>query len=572
MPLNIELFSEIGLLVVIAALFSFLTRLLRQPLIIGYIATGLFVGPLFLNLIRSHDTIQLFGEIGISFLLFIVGLSLTPYVIKEFGKISLITGLGQVLITSLVGYFICLALGFSGLTSLYISAALAFSSTIIILKLISDKGDLEKLYAKISIGFLLVQDLIVIFLLFMIPLFAAGKGSPIEAGLMSLKGAAAIIIIFFISFIFLPKLNRFLSSSQELLFIFSIAWGIGLAALFKNIGFSLESGALIAGVALSALPSRHEISSRLIPLRDFFIILFFVFLGSQMIVSNLQQILIPALVLSALVLIGNPLILMIIMGIMGYRKKTSFQTGLTVAQISEFSLILIALGVKFGHLKPEILSLVTLVGLITISGSTYFIIYSEKIFNAISGYLGAFERKKIFEKEKRQKSYQFVLFGYNRIGFDFLELFKNTREGYLVIDYDPKVIDQLGRAGANSEYGDASDVCFLESINLQKIKMAVSTIPVLETNILILKQIKRQNPTAITMLVAHNIRDAIILYDKGADYVILPHFLGGQYASLLAKNLNFDRIRFKKLRQRHIAHLNLRESLDQNHPTIKRYL
>ncbi|MFH1385436.1 MAG: cation:proton antiporter [Patescibacteria group bacterium] len=571
MPLNIELFSEIGLLVVIAALVSFLTRLLRQPLIIGYIFTGLLVGPFFLNLIRSHDTFQLFSEIGISFLLFIVGLSLTPYVIKEFGKVSLIAGFGQVIITSFVGYFICLAMGFSILTSLYISMALAFSSTIIILKLISDKGDLEKLYAKISIGFLLVQDLIAIFLLFIIPLVSVGKDSLAKIGFLSLRGALAILIIFLISFFFLPKLNRFLSSSQELLFIFSIAWGIGLAALFKNIGFSLESGALIAGVALSALPSRHEISARLIPLRDFFIILFFIFLGSQMVVGNIQSLLIPGLILSALVLIGNPLILMIIMGILGYRKKTSFQTGLTVAQISEFSLILIVLGIKFNHLRPEILSLVTLVGLITISGSTYFILYSEKIFNIISRYLGVFERKKIFEKEKRKKDYEFILFGYNRIGFDFLETFKKMEKEFLVIDYNPQTIEQLDRIGANNEYGDASDICFLESLNFQKIKMAISTIPALETNILILERIKHQNPVTIAMMVAHNIRDAMILYDKGADYVILPHFLGGKYASLLVKNLHFDTERFKKLRQRHISHLYLRESLGQNHPTIKKY-
>lgn len=571
MELSIALFSEISLLVVIAALVAFLTRLLRQPLIIGHIATGLLVGPLFLNLIRSHDTVQLFSEIGISFLLFIVGLSLTPYVIKEFGRVSLITGVGQVFFTTLVGYFICLALGFSSITSIYISVALAFSSTIIILKLISDKGDLDKLYAKIAIGFLLIQDLIAILLLFIIPLLSSGQGSWLQIGLTSLKGLAAILIIFFIAFGFLPKINRFLARSQEFLFIFSIAWGIGLAALFKSLGFSLESGALIAGIALSALPSRHEISARLIPLRDFFIILFFIFLGSQMIVGSLQTILIPALALAALVLVGNPLILMIIMGILGYRKKTGFQTGLTVAQISEFSLILIALGVKLNHLRPEILSLVTLVGLITISGSTYFILYSEKIFNVISRYLGVFEKKGVFEKEKEEKNYQFILFGYNRLGFDFLEMFKKTEKKFLVVDYDPKTIEQLGRAGVDSEYGDASDICFLELLNFRGIKMAVSTIPTLETNILILEKIKSRNQTALVMLVAHHISDAMILYDKGADYVILPHFLGGKYASLLAKNLNFDPERFKKLRQRHIAHLSLRESLGQNHPLIKKY-
>ncbi|MFH1990265.1 MAG: cation:proton antiporter family protein [Patescibacteria group bacterium] len=571
MMVNLGIFAELSLLLAAAALISFITRLLKQPLIIGHIATGLLVGPLLLNLVRSHDTMQLFSEIGVAFLLFIVGLNLTPYVIKEFGKVALLTGVGQVLLTSVAGYFISLALGFSPLTSLYISVALTFSSTIIILKLISDKGDLEKLYAKISIGFLLIQDLIAVLLVFLIPFFSASESSWSQIALTITKGILLVIIIFFISFRFLPKINTFLAKSQEVIFLFSIAWGMGLAALFKTIGFSLESGALIAGIALSALPSRHEISARLTPLRDFFIVIFFVLLGSRLSFDGLQLILLPALIFSALVLIGNPLILMAIMGAMGYRKKTSFQTGLTVAQISEFSLILIVLGVSLNHLQPEILSLVTLVGLITIFGSTYFVLYSEKIFKVIERYLGIFERKGMFEEKKEKKNYRFILFGYNRIGFDFLEVFKKRGKNFLVVDHDPNVIEQLNQNKIDNEYGDAGDICFLELINFQDAQMVVSTIPLLETNILILEKVKKQNPSTAIMVVAHNIKDALNLYEKGATYVIMPHFLGGKYASFLAENFDFDAEKFSQLRKEHLTYISLRSSLGHDHPVIKRF-
>ena len=545
---------------------ALLMRILKQPLVVGHILTGLLVGPFVFGLIHSMETFNLFSEIGIAFLLFTVGLNLSPHIVREFGKVSLITGLGQVIFTSIIGYFICVWLGFTPIASFYMGVALAFSSTIIILKLITDKGDLDTLYAKISIGFLLVQDFIAILLLFGIPLIAPGNSSPLLVMLMFIKGLALVALVFTASHYVMPRLYRYLANSQEMLFLFSVAWGIGVAAIFKSFGFSLESGALLAGVALANLPARHEISSRLTPLRDFFIILFFILLGSQMKLIGAGSVIPAALILSLLVLIGNPLILMIIMASLGYRKKTSLQTGFTVAQISEFSLILIVLGMKFGHLDQRVLSVVTLVGLITIFGSTYLILYSDKIYRWLEPYLGIFERKVPTEHYNKNKAHTVVLFGSNRIGYDFMEKFKEHGYTFLVVDHNPETIEKLRQEGVDAEYGDAGDFDFLEALELNGVELAVSTIPDAETNLLINKAIKAHNPGAVVMVVAHRIKDALAHYDEGVDYVILPHFLGGKYASEIMIKLQKDENELSSIKKAHIDYLQFRVSLGHEHP------
>jgi Kef-type K+ transport system membrane component KefB/Trk K+ transport system NAD-binding subunit len=567
-----SLFTELGLLIGIAAGVSLLTRLLRQPLIIGYLVTGLIAGPFALNLITSTETLRLFSEIGVAILLFTVGLNLNPKVLKDYGNIALITGIGQVVFTAAAGFLICILLGFDIITSLYLSVALAFSSTIIILKLLSDKGDLEELYAKISIGFLLVQDLIAIILLFAIPLLSTGEGTVLDFarqfGLMTLIAAAALAV----SFLLFPRMNTRLARSLEFLFLFSIAWGIGVAALFRAAGLSLESGALIAGIGLSVLPSRHEISARLTPLRDFFLILFFVLLGSQMAIQSFEAIFVPALVLSLLVLIGNPLILMAIMGAMGYRRTTSIQTGFTVAQISEFSLILVALGVGLGQLREEILSLVTLVGLITIFGSTYLILYSNALAKRLAPYLKMFERRHPAEPEAHPKEYRIFLFGGNRIGFDFIKHFSKGRRGFVVVDHDPEVVTGLLRDGVEVLYGDAGNLDLLRELRVGNAELVISTVPNLDTNLLILEEARKGSSAVPVVAVAHSIHNALTLYEAGATYVILPHFLGGKHAASLVKEFAHDLATMKRIRREHIAHLKTRAARGHEHPALVRHL
>ncbi|MCX6792902.1 MAG: cation:proton antiporter [Candidatus Falkowbacteria bacterium] len=566
---DFTLFFELSIVIAIGVIIAIAMRLMRQPLIISYIITGLIVGPFVFNFIKSFETFNLFSEIGIAILLFTVGLNLTPNVIKQFGKVSAVAGIGQVIFAFSIIFSVCLMLGWTPIVAAYVAIALSFSSTIIILKLISDKKELESLYAKISVGFLLIQDIIALILLFSIPLLSTPDRSWLSILIMFCKGATLTFLVWLIAHKVLKPLNSFLSHSQELLFIFSVSWGFIIAALFKAAGFSLETGALVAGVALAVMPSRHEISARLVTLRDFFIVVFFIMLGAQMVLTGITAILPAAIILSLFVLIANPLILMTIMGIFGYRKRTSLKTALTVGQISEFSLILVALGVKLGHVDSKILSLVTLVALITIFFSTYMIQYSENIYKVLESFLSIFERKINREQKVIKYNYSVVLFGCSRIGSDFIEVFNKKKKKFLVVDYDPETVENLAASDMQVEYGDATDINFLESLNFKDLEIVISTIPTAESNVLILETVRRSNKKATIMMVSHSIKDALKLYSLGADYIILPHFLGGRYAADMLVKLDgqFGRRKFSGLKNRHLDYLQKKLNLGHEHPT-----
>jgi len=563
-------FIQFGLMILVVLGVSIIMRLLKQPLIIGYILSGILVGPFFLNLIQSSETINVFSEMGIAFLLFIVGLHLSPKVLKHVGKISLITGMGQIIFTSLIGYLIGKLLGFSIITSIYIAIALTFSSTIIIMKLLSDKDALEKLYGKISIGFLLVQDLVAILILIVVSSLASEAGASNILFSTIIRGVFLVAVLIPISYYILPRLSDFFAKSQELLFIFAISWGLGLSLLFLYAGFSIEVGALIAGVMLSISPYSFEISSKLKPLRDFFIISFFIILGSQMAFGDISHLIFPAVIFSLFILIGNPLIVIILMGALGYSKKTGFMAGLTVAQISEFSLILIALGVKIGHLNQEILSFVTMIGLLTIAGSTYLIIYSDAIFKKIRKSLTIFERKRVREKEIPKKNYHYILLGYNRIGFSVVKSFSKITRNFLIVDYNPEVVKELQKRGFDAIYGDVDDSEFLEGLRMDKASLIVSTIPEKETNQLILDILGRKKGGPIVLLTGRQIEDAIELYGAGADYVILPHFLGGEYTAKLIREAKSDHRIYQKEKQKELRILRERLEKGQEHPRIEK--
>ncbi len=558
-----DVFTEISIIIAITIIVSGALRILKQPLIIGYILTGILVGPSLLNLVGSSETMGVFAHIGIALLLFTVGLGLDPKVIKHIGKVSLITGIGQVVFTSVIGFFISIALGFSAIVSMYVAVALTFSSTIIIMKLLSDKGDTETLYGKIAVGFLLVQDVIVILVLMTVSSLVDGFSASSFAFDLIVKGIGVLGAIVLISSYILPRITQLIAKSQELLMLFSIGWCLVLASFTYYLGFSIEIGALIAGITLAMSPYRYEISAKMRPLRDFFIVLFFILLGSQMVFADISQYIVPILIFSVFILIGNPLIVMILMGLLGYSKRNGFLAGLTVAQISEFSLIFVSLGVTVGHIDSYILSIVTVIGFITIAGSTYLMLYADKIYSYISGYLGVFEKSgnKVDEQAHKQKgAHNIILFGHNRVGFDILKSLETMKKKFLVVDYNPDIIKKLAAQGIRCRYGDADDSELLDDLGLSKIKMAVSTIPNLETNLLLVSKIRKINPKAIIIVVSYQIDEALQLYESGATYVVLPHLLGGHYVSDLIKKHGLHVKEFAKIREKHIKHLHRRNS------------
>jgi len=567
-----SIFVELGVILVLASVVSIVLRALKQPLIIGYIVAGLIAGPYALGLIRSVETIQTLGELGIAFLLFIVGLNLSPSILKEVGFVSLITGLGQILFTAVAGFFVAQALGFGASAAFYIAIALTFSSTIIILKLLSDKDDLEKLYAKISIGFLLFQDIVAMILLIVISSLGSNPSEGIQGALWLVgKGIVLSAVFFLVTTRILPHISSFLARSQEMLFMFSIGWGLGVAALFYSFGLSVEVGALIAGMTLAVSPYHHEMSARMRPLRDFFLVLFFVFLGSQMTVGDIQMFFVPALVLSLFVVVGNPLIVMILMSAMGYRKRTAFLSGLTVAQISEFSLIIVALGVKTGHVGEGTLSLVTLVGIITIAVSTYLILYAEGLYRRLAPVLSVFERKLTREEKELKNKYDVILFGCNRIGYEFLDVLQREKLKTLVVDYNPQIVERLKAEKIHARYGDAEDLEFLDTLGIDKIKMIISSIPDPAVGDLILEKVKEKGATPIIILTAHDVDVARSLYERGASYVIMPHFLGATYASELVARIRFSEESFRYEKTKHLAYLETKKKLGHQHPPAERF-
>tara|TARA_Y100000310_G_C20703745_1_gene832633 strand:+ start:12209 stop:13909 length:1701 start_codon:yes stop_codon:yes gene_type:complete len=563
----VNLFFELSVVLIVATIISIIMRIIKQPIIIGYILTGIIVGPLFLNIVELSDVITSLSKIGIAFLLFVVGLNLNISTMKEVGKTSVIIGLAQVIFTVAFGYFISILLGFSQMNALYLGVALAFSSTIIIIKLLSDKNELDSLYGKISIGFLLIQDLIVLLVLMFISASEQGGTVPNMIISILIKGALLVLGLIIITNYVMPTVLNYMARSQELLFLFSVGWVLVLALILESLGFRIEIGALFAGISFAGSPYHYEISSRIKPLRDFFIILFFVMLGSSMTISSFSSIIVPAILLSIFVLIGNPIIVLIILGMLGYNKRTSFSAALTTAQISEFSLILILLAQEVGQVGHEIVSLVTVVGLITIGGSTYLILYNNKIYPYLAKMLSIFERDNAKSDNVIVKKPKIVLFGYNRIGYSLVKSFKKLKKSFVIIDYDPDVIRDLGGKKIACKYGDAGDTELLDQIAFSRIEMAISTIPDVESNLLIIKKIRAKKQNAIIVITAHQIEDAFKLYSAGADYVILPHFLGGEYASSMIEKLGINVKKFVKVKANHIEELKQRRRHGHEHPS-----
>lgn len=551
------IFIQLAVILFVAFLVSYVARLFKQPIIIGYILAGIVISPFLIKFGATTEVVDIFSKLGIAFLLFIVGLHMNPKVIKEIGVQSLLIGLAQIVLTFAAGFLVAFkVLNYSVVASSYVGIAIAFSSTIIIMKILSDKRHLESLYGKISIGILIIQDLVAIGVLMFISSFSQGSNLSSFALRALLSGTGLIVVLFLLGFFLLPRIMKSIAKSQEILFLFSICWCFVVAALFSYLGFSIEIGALVAGIILSLSPYSVEISSRIRPLRDFFLIIFFIILGLNIQFVNFQKVLVDALILSLIVLILKPIIIMFLMKSFRYTKRTNFLVGTSLAQISEFSLIILLMGTAIGHVSPEILHTLTLTLIITILFSTYMIVYSRKFYKKMAGVVSVFERKRVRKEKVLKKDYDAILFGYNRIGFSILNSLKKIKQKYLVVDFNPDTISNLEKFKIPCLYGDVDDPDLLNELPLNKIGLAVSTVPDFETNLLLIESIRMVNPKAIIIERASSIPDALELYKQGADYVLTPHFLGGEYVSDMIRQLKTDEKSYSKEREKHIKMLN----------------
>jgi Kef-type K+ transport system membrane component KefB len=545
-------FAELAAVVTVVVAITALMRALKQPLIIGYIIAGILMSPNILNLIQHTESVQMFAHIGVAFLLFMVWLSMSPNIVKDLGKASLLVWVGQFLFTVSISIIFSLWLWFDWLTSLYIAIALTFSSTIIVVKLLSDKWVLDELYGRIALWMGIVQSVIAMLILMVlgsIPVDAIAIDPLFFSIFLILKVFLVVLVATVCAKYILPRVLHTIAKSQEFLLLFAIGWCLFWAAGMDVLWFSTEIGALLAWLTLSALPYRFEISSRMKPLRDFFIVLFFVFLGSQLYFSDISAYIGPIIVFSLIVLIGNPLSVMALLWLLWYTKKTWVFTGFTVAQISEFSFILMWIWLSLWHIADiDIVSMITVVGLITIAWSSYYFMFSDAIYRKLKPYLSIFEKTRTKEPLLSKNKYDVIVFGNHRTGQSILKSLQKDGKRFLIVDYDPKVIRELESKGIPCMYGDASDIETLEELGLSKAKMIVSTVHDYEANALILQYAKKSKNDLVTILSANKVEEAEVLYTAGAHYVLVPHVIGGHHTAMMIEEYAYDASKYVKHR------------------------
>jgi Kef-type K+ transport system membrane component KefB len=521
---------ELAFILILATVFAFIAKILRQPLIPAYVLTGLIIGPLVLGFINNIDLINAFSEIGIAFLLFTAGLEISFNKIKEANlkKIAII-GTLQIIGVFLIALFAGNYFNLSSVQAAYIGIVLAFSSTMVVVKLLSDKGELVTLHGRLVLGILLLQDLVAI--LAIIVLTAGGFAFlPISMAIAKLLGI--VLFAFLLQKFVLNKLFKFAARSTELLFLSS------LAVLFLFVilthpevsGLSIVIGAFIAGVSLANSPFKIELESRISPLRDFFSILFFVALGMQIVFSGISANLGLFIFMIAIAILAKPVILTLLLRITGYRPKTSFLTAISLSQLSEFSLIIGVMGVGLGVLSGEIFSAVILATIITMAMTTYFIEYKEKLYLLFRKPLKALNflptRENLEYKNHKDKT--ILLVGAHRMGGVLLKKLLKHKEDLTVIDYNPEIINALIKKKVSCIYGDLASPDMLERVHSDKLKLVISTVPGCEEGLHLLKKLRKNNKKVQIILTSGRISEAERLYEAGADYVIMPKIIAGE--------------------------------------------
>lgn len=536
-----KLFLELSTIIIFATVLGILLKKLKQPVLLAYILSGIVLGASFLNVIAFKDAIAIFSDLGIAFLLFLVGINLDLRVLKEIGKSSIITGLAQVCAMTIAAFAVSSALGFSAVEAIYIAVALSFASTVIVVKLLSDKNELNALYAKLAVGILLLQDFMAMIVLIFISSYSMEASIGQQLANFAINIILFAIIVYAASKYLVSWIFNYIAKSQELLFLGAISWCMLLASAAMFFGFSKEIGAFLAGLLIATLPYSQDVVSKLRYLRDFFILLFFVALGANLVIGSSAGIIIPAIILSALVLLVNPLIVMLLMLRRGYSARTSLLSGTCLAQVSEFSLIIVALGQGFGHISKEITSLITLVAVITIMLSTYVIVNSRKIYGIVEKYIKPLQKHEFFEDSLasvKEKYYRMLFIGFGKTGKSILNhIDDKSKNDLLIVEFDPKIVKEAIKQGFNCIYGDAADSEMINFMIRHRPKIVVSTVADFETNRLIAKKLKASKVDSQIIMLAARRTEARKLSKEGVDFVLIPAAVAGKMIGTIINDL-----------------------------------
>ncbi len=591
----VNLILELGIVIILATFFGYIARAFNQPLIPAYIIAGIVIGPV-LGLVTNSDVITSMSEIGIAFFLFVIGLEMTLKKLKDVASVALLGGSIQIVILFFLGLATAFFLGFKSIEMLYVALIVCFSSTMVVVKLLSDKKELDTLHARIIIGILLVEDLFAVFALSIMSIVQ--DITPLIFLIAIFKGVIFIIAAMTIILYFFHPLFKSAAKSQELFLLLSLSTCFFFSILALNIGniltyflaspnfdplglasspqilnslksgFSIAIGAFIAGAGLANLPYNLEIIGKVRPLKDFFSTIFYVSLGLSIGINFAGSILVPVLVLTLFVILIKPFVIMFICSIFGYAKKPSFQTAISLTQVSEFGLIIVAQGIVLGHIQNNFLVLIIILSVITISLTSYVSKYESRIYDVF------FRNFMLFDKLSPAKNLEYfpqkiknniVVVGYNRIGYKVVDTLRKMKKKIIVVDFNPETIHSLISQKIPCIYGDISDLEIIERLELKGVKTLISTVSDLTDNILLIRKLKQENKDAIAIVTALDIPDGLELYENGADYVILPHYIGAEHVSLLLEDFSKNIKKIIKTKVAHIQELKYRHNLGHYH-------
>jgi Kef-type K+ transport system membrane component KefB/Trk K+ transport system NAD-binding subunit len=564
-----QLFFEVGIVIIVATMLGYVSRMLRQPLIPAYIITGLVLGPVGLGFVSDTGLIKTLSEIGIAFLLFVVGLELDMKRLRDIGLVASVGGTLQIFLLFCFGYLVAIiSRSFSFVEAIYIGLMLAFSSTMVVVKLLSDKKVLDTLHGRIIIGILLMED---IFAIISLSLLSTVNSFSLILLLWSLFKAVAILVgAVFVSRYIFPPLFRFAAQSQELLFLLSLTTCFLFSMIAYYMGFSIAIGGFIAGVTLANLPYNIEIVGKIKPLRDFFLTLFFVSLGMEVQLLNMGAIVIPLVIFLGFVIVFKPFIIMVICSLFGYTKRTSFLTAIYLTQISEFSLIIVAQGVLLNQVGSQIFSIALMLAVLTMTITAYFAKYENLTYSVVGNRLTLFDRivdRKELSEAEPDGGYEVILVGYDRVGYSIARTLSRLKKKWLVVDFNPEIIKRLMKEHVHCLYGDIGDVEIIDRLNLKEVRIVISTIPYMRENLLLLKKIRQENEKATVFVTANKVDEALKMYEHGADYVILPHFLGADHVAVILEEATADVKKLKSTKTKHIQELKSRKEMGHEHPS-----
>lgn len=570
------LFWDIGLIIITATALAYVARIFRQPLVVAYFLAGILLGPLGLGLIKEGDIIRTLSEFGIAFLLFIVGLELDLRRLKDLGVVSAVTAISKSVLMFGVGFLIAGPIGFNQMEAIYIGLLLAFSSTMVVIKLLSDKNELETLHGRLILGILLVEDVIAILALSML---SAGEFSLPALAVSFLKGIGLFSIAILMSRFVLPTVFKFVAKSQELLFMTALSLCFIFSALSELAGFSMAIGSFVAGISVATFPYNLEIVGRVRSLRDFFATIFFVSLGMEIWFADMKSVILPLIIFLPLVIFLKPIIVMFFTSLFGYKRRPAFLTAIGLTQISEFSLIIALQGLALGHIDQNLFSLVVLCGVITMTVTSYFIKFDNRLYQKLSKFLIPFDKipsRKIVQLEELPKRFKghVIVVGAHRMGFSIVRTLQKLKKEFLVVEFDPDIIQVLLDEGIPCIYGDIGDMEILGRIDLDDADMIISTVPTEEDNLLLIEEAKKRSPDILLFISSDTLDHAIELYNAGADYVIIPRMVSGEKISDLLMHPRDKRGRDRLLREHifELEHLKEEELLQKYEPSFLKAL